>query len=142
VIRIMNFIEFNNFVFLNKFLLTDMITKIDTRKLEHQSNIGYLFEIAITSSKANQNKLWRLVQNQPNVERWKWKKKSKKDSIKKRKMEFIKKKQPKKDPTHRVNLEISWFNSLPNMCWKLTSMKVTLTWYNKLGGFKGNINDR
>jgi hypothetical protein len=53
----MNFIEFNNFVFLNKFLLTDMITKIDTQKLEHQSNIGCLFEIAITSSKANQNKL-------------------------------------------------------------------------------------
>ena len=28
----------------------------------------------ITSQKTNQNKLWRLVFNQHNVERWNWKK--------------------------------------------------------------------
>jgi hypothetical protein len=31
-------------------------------------------EIMITSQKTNQNKLWRLVFNQHNVERWNWKK--------------------------------------------------------------------
>ena len=39
--------RFNNFF--NYFLLNDMLTKIDTRKITHQSNIEIFFEIVITS---------------------------------------------------------------------------------------------
>ena len=35
----------------------------------------YYFEIAITASKANWDKLWNPISNQCDVEGWKWKKK-------------------------------------------------------------------
>ena len=52
-----------------------MITKIDARKIKHNQMLGHLFEIAIISQKANRNKtISKSI-----------KKKSKKDSIERRK---------------------------------------------------------
>ena len=36
----------------------------------------YYFEIAITASKTNWDKLWNPISNQCDVEGWKWKKKN------------------------------------------------------------------
>jgi hypothetical protein len=38
----MDFIEFNHFVFLNYFLINDIITKINNHIIEHQTNVGMI----------------------------------------------------------------------------------------------------
>jgi hypothetical protein len=44
-----------------------MITKIDTRKIEHQSNIK-IFVWKYDNLIENKNKLWILIQNQSHIE--------------------------------------------------------------------------
>jgi len=76
-----------------------MITKIDTRKIEHQSSTKIFVWDCDNSKKANQNKLWRAIQNQPNVEVWNYNKKAKRFNQKKKKweMNFFKKKKKGKE---------------------------------------------
>jgi len=62
-----------------------MITKIGTHKIEHQSSTKIFVWDCDNSKKANQNKLWRAIQNQPNVEVWNYNKKAKRFNQKKKK---------------------------------------------------------
>jgi hypothetical protein len=75
-----------------------MITKIGTHKIEHQSSTKIFVRDCDNSKKANQNKLWRAIQNQPNVEVWNYNKKAKTFNQKKKKweMNFFKKKRKEK----------------------------------------------
>ena len=46
-----------------------MIIKIDDWKIEHQINIDFFLDYD-NLIKAKQNKLWNLIFNQLNIERW------------------------------------------------------------------------
>jgi len=107
-----------------------MITKIGTHKIEHQSSTKIFVWDCDNSKKANQNKLWRAIQNQPNVEVWNYNKKAKRFNQKKKNGRWIFFFKKRKGQIQLINLKIYWPNSLTNPSLKLTRVEVVLTWSN------------
>jgi len=122
----------------NYFLLNDMIIKIDTRKIKHQSNT----EIFIWNcNNLIESKLKQIVKtNLKSTKCWRIKLKKKKDSIEKKiaRWFFLKKKKGKKESDLASQLKISRPNSLFSLSLKLTNLKVTPTWFSQLCESKNN----
>ena len=79
--RIINSTRFNFFVYFNYLLFNDMITKIDTNKIEHQPNTNMCvwdYYNLIESKLNDQLKINKMLKTSS-----KMKKKTKKDTIKK-----------------------------------------------------------
>ena len=84
--RIINSTRFNFFVYFNYLLFNDMITKIDTNKIEHQPNTNMCvwdYYNLIESKLNDQLKINKMLKTSS-----KMKKKTKKDTIKKMKDRF------------------------------------------------------